>query len=109
MSTESKTWEQYVNEARATAERARVTDPVDGMVDLRGRLAYRLEEAHSRALRDAEELADEATRLAAALREEGIGAVFSGSNFHNRADKLRDALVALEGAREVFSTALRVK
>ena len=107
MSEESKTWEQYVSEARAAAETAQ--PPVDSIVALRGRFAYRLEDAHARAVRDAEELAEEAARLAAALKKDGIGATFAGSNFHNRAHKLRDGLVALEAARETFSAAVRVK
>ena len=80
MSEESKTWEQYVSEARAAAETAQ--PPVDSIVALRGRFAYPLEDAHARAVRDAEELAEEAARL--------------------------DALVALEAARETFSAAVRV-
>lgn len=107
MSEESKTWEQYVSDALAARDGA--AKPVDALVALRGQFAYRLDEAHSRAVRDAEELAEEAARLAAALKKDGIGATFAGSNFHNRAHKLRDALVALEGARETFSAVARMK
>lgn len=107
MSEETKTWEHYVSEAQAEAQNA--TPPVDALVALRGRFAYRLEDAHVRAVRDAQELAEEAARLAAALKKDGIGASYAGSNFHSRANKLRDALAVLDAARETFSAVARVK
>lgn len=108
MTTESKSWEQHVSEARA-AYRANGSTPAGGAVTLRAELACTLEQAHARALREAEQLVADATRLAERLRDDGIGVIVSGNGFHGEAQKLRDALVALEGAREAFSTAIRIQ
>jgi hypothetical protein len=94
-----------VREALA-AERAGAASPADL---LRAELASRAERAHGRAVREAEELVTAATRLAKCLSEGGIGAVFSGNGFMSDALSLRDALVALEGAREAFGAAVRAK
>ena len=107
MSDESKTWEQHVIEALLARDNA--AKPVDTLVALRGQFAYRLDQAHSRAVREAEELAEEASRLAAGLKKDGIGATFAGSNFLSRAQKLQDALKGLEAGRETFSAVARAK
>ncbi len=102
MSTE-KTWEAHVREARAVAQ------PAAGASDvLRAELACRAESAHARAVRAAEELAADAQRLATRLSAEGIGAVCSGNGFLGGALALKEALVALESAREACGLAVRV-
>jgi hypothetical protein len=106
MSTEPKTWEQHVREARAI-EQPSGAAPITEAVLLRAEFARRLEGAHERAVREAEQLVDDAARLLMRLREGGLGALVSGNNFLGQAQTLREALVALEGSREVLSTALR--
>ena len=102
MSTE-KTWETQVSEARA------VERPGASAADvLRAELACRAESAHERAVRAAEKLAADAQRLASRLAAEGIGAICSGNGFLGEALALKEALVALEGAREAFGIAIRV-
>jgi hypothetical protein len=101
--TIEKSWEDRVLEARAI-EHAGSMRPSDL---LHVELASRAQNAHGRAVRRAEDLARTAAGLAARLNAEGIGAITSGSNFLGEAQNLRDALVALETAREAFGLAIR--
>ena len=108
MDSTRKTWETHVREAtEAFAPGATGTVTASSM--LRADRARRLETAHGRALADAKQLAEDAARLARRLEEDGLGTVFRGNGFLGQAQSTWDALLALEGAREVFSTALRIQ
>ena len=106
MDSAKKTWETHVQEA---TEKLGAGGDVTELVMLRADLARRLETAHERALADARQLAEDAARLARRLEEDGLGAVFHGNGFLGQAQTTREALLALESAREVFGTALRAQ
>jgi hypothetical protein len=107
-SAEKKSWEEHVREAR-TIERGREGETLTAADMMRAELARRLEGAHEKAVREAEQLAEDATRLATRLKQDGLGAVFSGNGFLGQAQAAREALLRLESAREVFTTALRMQ
>jgi hypothetical protein len=101
----ASTWENGVREARAAIERPVGSPaPTAGAV-VCAELGRRLERAHETAVSEAEQLAEEATRLGRRLAEEGMGATFGGNNFLAQAQNLRDALVRFEDARAAFAMA----
>jgi hypothetical protein len=108
MSAPKKTWEEEARAARAI-EPPEGGSSLSGAVVLRAELARRVEGAHERAIREAEQLVGDVERLLGRLREDGLGALFSGNNFLGQAQSLQEALLALEASREVFGTALRLQ
>jgi hypothetical protein len=108
MSDEKRSWEAFAREARAV-ETAPAGEPVTPALMMRAALARRLESAHESAVREAEQLVEDAARLVRRLKEDGLGAIVSGNGFLGRAQATQEALLGLESARDVCRMAVKLQ
>ena len=94
-------WETVIQEAtRAPME---AEGRVSAEMLARAALGRRVEDSYDRALREAKQLVEDAERLVATLRRDGVGAAVSGNNFASQARTVSGALIRLAEARETFS------
>jgi len=108
MSDNAKTWAERVTAARAEVLGGSAATLTRTAL-IRMELADNLEQAHERAVQNAKDLASAVQRLLAELETEGLATRDTAYPCVTRAQDTRDALLALDRAREVFATVLRVE